>query len=87
MKQNKGDEKWIKYAALIQCQIIAMFDDDSDNHINKKEFNDGENLKQFFHALSSVVPASLFNTFTGDDKNFLEFNHVANQLCFEFMTP
>jgi len=77
-------KKWIKYATLVQSQIGAMFEEESENYIDISEFTDGENIKQFIHAISTVVPASIFEKLTGEQKNHLEFNHVANGLCFEY---
>ncbi len=78
------EEKVILYAALINDQIISMFDEDSERQIDIKDLNAEENLKAFFHALSTVAPTAIFNKMCQDDKNHLEFNHLANQLCFEF---
>lgn len=77
-------EKDINYAILISSQIQEMFEEDSDNHIDPDEFLDGENFKKFLHALSTMVPTGLYNNITGDSKNNLEYNHIANILCFEY---
>lgn len=45
-----------------------------------------ENPEEFIFAISTSAPAILFHQLTGESKNFLEFNHLANQLCFEFMS-
>ena len=79
-------EKWMTYAVLIQEQISEMFGYDSNNFIDSNDFKDDNNLKDFLHALANVVPTQIYGKLTGDEKNFLEFNHVANQLCFEYMT-
>lgn len=55
-------------------------DEDNENYINLKEID----LTDFFHALSNIVPSYVYNKYTGSDKNNLEFNHIANQLCFQF---
>ncbi len=80
----ENNEKYCEYAAKILSQIQEMFDDECENHIDISELQEGDNLKHFFHALASVAPGMIFNKFTNDDKNHLEFNHVANLLCFEF---
>lgn len=80
------DEKWLKYAALIQSAIGEMFEEDSDYHVSVEQLSEGENLKHFIHALANVVSATIFNNLTGQENNFLEFNHIANALCFEFMS-
>lgn len=80
----KKNEKWIEYAALISAQVQEMFTDDNDNYINPDDFQDSENFKQFLFALSTVIPAKMYNTLTKDAKNFLEFNHISNHLVFEY---
>ena len=79
-------EKWMTYAVLIQEQICEMFQSGSNNHIDSSELQDENNLKDFLHALMNVVPCSVYGKLTGDEKNFLETNHIANQLCFEYMS-
>jgi len=32
------------------------------------------------------MPTMIFNGFTGENKNHFEFNHIANQLVFQFST-
>jgi hypothetical protein len=81
-------EKFMLYSALLNDQIAEMFEEDSPNHIDLKELNDEENLKAFFHALSTVVPCSFFNRWvTNQELNHLEYNHLANKLCFEYCKP
>jgi hypothetical protein len=64
-------EKQYQYAQKIDAQISAMFQDDSENHIDIKEFEDGENVKAFFHALATVVPCSMWNRIS-EDKQYLQ---------------
>lgn len=78
------DEKWIQYSAKILGAITDMFDEENEYQIDKEELLQGDNLTEFFHALANVAPAHIFNKFTGSDKNYLEFNHIANQLCFQY---
>lgn len=77
-------EKSIQYAALISSQLAEMFQEDSPNHIDLKELlKDGENIKAFLHALSNIVPCVIYNNWCKENKNNLEWNHIANQLVFE----
>lgn len=46
----------------------------------------GENPTHFTHALANIAPAHIFNQLTGENKSSLEFNHLANQLCFQYST-
>lgn len=79
----KKHEKWITYAVQIQSALQEAFDR---GDIDVKEFEDSENFKQFLHALSTVVPAKMYCSLTGEESNYLEFNQLANTLCFEYMT-
>ena len=82
----KQQEKYLQYAAMLSGKIAELFDEDSesDYHIDQNELKEDGNLTDFFHALANVMPCHLFNKITGDDKNTLEFNHTANQLCFQY---
>ena len=79
-------EKHLQYAAMLSWKIVELFDEDSESdfHIDHKELQEGDNLTHFFHALANIMPTHLFNKITGDDKNNLEFNHIANQLVFQY---
>lgn len=74
-----------EYALKILSQINQMFEEDSDNYIDKEElFEEGKNLTDFIHALANIAPTFFFNRVTGDRKNFLQFNHLANQLVMQY---
>ena len=77
-------EKHLQYAAMLSGKIAEIFDEESEYHIDQEELQEGDNLTHFFHALANVMPTHLFNKFTGDKKNHLEFNHIANQLDFQY---
>lgn len=81
MAQN---EKHLQYAAMLSGKIAEIFDEESGYYIDQEELQEGDNLTHFFHALTNVMPTHLFNKITGDDKNHLEFNHIANQLVFQY---
>ena len=49
-------------------------------HIEFKELTKGDNLTQFFIGYLKAGTV-IFNKFTGQDKNNLEFTHILNQLC------
>ena len=80
------NEKYLQYAALISGAIGSMFEEDSEYAIDQEELMKDDNLTDFMHALANVAPTHLFNGLTGDNKNQLEFNHLANQLCFQYST-
>ncbi|MGR3177783.1 MAG: hypothetical protein ACUZ8E_06975 [Candidatus Anammoxibacter sp.] len=80
------DKKYLHYALQISAAIGQLLDEDeeSDYHIDKDELMQDDNLTHFIHALANVAPSVIYNKLTGDNKNHLEFNHVANKLCFQY---
>lgn len=72
--------KHIEYAVLIQEVLSQLLNEQSDCYIDDLD----DNLTEFFHALATVAPTFLFNRITNSDKNYLEFNHIANQLVFQY---
>ncbi len=81
-----NDKKYLEYAVQLTSAVGDMFNEDSEFYIDQKELEEDDNLTHFIHALASVMPAHFFNSITGEDKNHLEFNHTANQLCFQYGT-
>lgn len=77
-------KKCIQYAAAINDAIAQAFNEETG--IDPAELNDGDNLTDFIHAMATVAPNAIFNRLTGENKNNLEFNHVANQLCMQNAT-
>lgn len=77
-------EKHIDYAVQIQGVLSELFRGDRDYYIDELELLEGDNFTHFMHALANVVPTRFFNKLTRDSKNNLEFNHIANQLCFQY---
>ncbi len=78
-------EKHIQYSASITAALASLFEEDSEAYINPKELENPDNMTDFIHALANVAPTYIYNEFTGDEKNQLHFNHMANQLCFQYM--
>jgi len=83
MESPKEDPKYLHYAAFIQKAIIEAVEDDEQIHEDLKV---EDNFKHFLHAFATVVPCHLFNSYSADKKNHLQFNHIANHLCFEMST-
>lgn len=77
-------EKHLHYAAMLIEKVVEIFDEESEYHIDQEELLEGDNLIHFFHALANIMPNHLFNKFTGNNKDNLEFNHIANQLVFQY---
>ncbi|CAL2056057.1 hypothetical protein [Tenacibaculum sp. 190524A05c] len=81
---QEEQNKYAYYAAILTDKVGELFDEDHDDCLDKEELS--ENLTDFFHALSSVMPCHLYNRFLNEQTNHLEFNHIANRLCFQFST-
>lgn len=73
-----------QYAVKIISAINSCFDEDSENHISRQELMEGDNLTHFFQALANLAPAMIYRRLTGEEVNNLEFNHIANQLVFQY---
>lgn len=83
MSQN---EKYLQYAQKLSAAVSEIFNEDNDFYINQDELfdQDENNLTHFFHALANVMPTAIYEKLTNDEKNWLEFNHMANQLVFQY---
>ncbi len=81
MTQKKNH---IRYAAILTSKISEIFNEESEHHISLDELKEGNNLTDFFHALSNLIPTYFYNDFTESEKNPLEFNHIANYLVFQY---
>ena len=77
--------KWAEYSVKITKALSELFNPDNPNHIDLEELKKDNNTTEFFHALANAVPTRLYNQITGSDENLIEFNHVANILCFQFV--
>lgn len=82
---QKGVTKEMYYTALIQSQILVMFNEDEEcvHHIDLEELSEGNNATCFVHALSCAA-AMVYQRITGEKCDFLGFNHVANRLVHQF---
>ena len=48
-----------------------------------KELEDNDNAIAFIHAISNIAPCIIVSGIIGENKNLIEFNHLANQLIFQ----
>ena len=81
----KENQKFLQYAGQITIAISEMLSGDhADNNISQEELMEDDNLTHFMHALANVVPTLIYCDITGENTNQLEFNHIANKLCFQF---
>ena len=71
---------------IIAALIEGCFDDEGgDNYISVSEMKESKTLSEFFHALANCVPVFFYTQFVDDKVNLLDFNHIANKLCFQFL--
>lgn len=77
-------EKEHEFAIKILGAIQTCFDEDSENYISKDDLMDDNNLTHFIHALANIAPCMAYCNITGDDIGSLDFNHIANKLCFQY---
>jgi hypothetical protein len=80
---SKKDQKVLQYQMRILGAIQGVLEEDDAEFL--LEIRQDNNLTLFMHALANYVPSSFYNEITGNKLNLLEFNHLANQLCFQFM--
>lgn len=78
-----NEEKILEYTSKLLSILGEGLEQDDQIHSELAE-DDGENLTMFIHALGNCVPRIIYNRMTGDDKNWLEFNHLANGLVFQY---
>lgn len=71
-------EKYITYAVLVSEKISELIKENP-------EVLEEDNLTDFMHALINVAPNNIYNEITGDNKNNLEFNHLANHLLIQYL--
>lgn len=69
----------------LELELLEFFQGKIDS--NDEEFmNLLENdFTSFMHTIANVVPTNIFNTLSSENANYLEFNHIANKLCFQYM--
>ena len=83
MKKEQLEKLTHQYTSQISSKIAELFDEE-EGSLTFKEISDNERFKCFVFALS-CASAIIFNKLSNSEKTYLEFNHMANMLCFEFM--
>jgi hypothetical protein len=68
-------------AKILGALQETMNNEDSEHFIDLREAN----ITELIHVMTNIVPNLFYSEVTGEDINFLEFNHIANKLCFDFM--
>lgn len=79
-----NQEKEFVYAYKLLSKVQELFDNEDGDGITIEELTQGNNTTAFIHALSNIMPNMVFQKLTGEETNNLEFNHIANRLCFQF---
>lgn len=72
-----------EYTLKILDQLQQLFEDSNENRIALKELEDNANAADFFHALANLVPTVIYSKLTQKEIGTLDFNHIANRLCFQ----
>lgn len=72
------EEITARLVANLQEQIN---DEEHEFYIDIKSVN----MTDFIYALSSMMPSYVYTTLTREKSNNLEFNHLVNSLCFQYM--
>ena len=86
-KLTERQQRQLQYTTKLLGAIQeGCFDEEAPNKIDLKDFNDEEKLTDFIHALANCVPNQIFGKLKGSEVNNLEFNHIANRLCFQNST-
>lgn len=80
-EQEKENRLAAKYATLILTAVEKMFEDDE---LSIQDLMEGDNLTHFMHALGNQVPCHMYYLLTKKQISILDFNHLANKLCFQY---
>lgn len=73
-------EKHMEYTELILNKLGELFEE---NEELMQELSEGNNATEFIHALGNMSPTHFYNQITSESVQILEFNHIANRLCFQ----
>lgn len=71
-----------EYTLKILGRLQTLFEGSEDG-IAITELEDNGNAADFFHALANLAPAVVYNKLTQREIGTLDFNHIANRLCFQ----
>lgn len=76
------ESKQQEYTLKILSRLQTLFEGSEDG-IAITELEDNGNASDFFHALANLAPAVVYNKLTQRKIGTLDFNHIANRLCFQ----
>lgn len=80
MRELKKNEQYASEILIAMNNLINDEQNQAPCHISVEELSEGENLTEFFVGYLKAGTL-MFNEFTGQEKNNLEFTHILNQLC------
>ncbi len=81
MENNKTKQE--EYTLKILEQLQNLFEDENENRIQMDELKENNNASDFFHALANLAPAVVYSKLTQREIGSLDFNQLANKLCFQ----
>ena len=75
-------KKTIEFAIVLENALLeSINEEESIHHIEGEDIE--EFTTEFIAAIACIVPAKIFQKLTGEDVNNIDFNHIANKLCFQ----
>ena len=72
LKQDEYAMKMIESLSDFLAETVKPDDEDFD-------------ATALIHVIANVVPSLIYSQITGEEINMLEFNHIANRLCFQYL--
>lgn len=72
-----------EYTLKILDKLQELFNTEKENSIEISELEDNDNAAAFFHALANLAPTVVYCKLTQKEVGALDFNHIANRLCFQ----
>jgi len=79
----ESKSKQEEYTIKILDQLQQLFEESNENKIVLTELEDNTNATDFFHALANLAPTVVYSKLTQKDIDTLDFNYIANRLCFQ----
>lgn len=81
---KKSENEVNKFSAIIIAALHdTIFNKDSEYYVNDQLCKNSD-MTDFVHAMSNTVPALIYAELTGDKKDILQFNHMANTLVVQY---
>lgn len=80
-------EKATQYTQKIGSALTEILNPDSENFIGEEVTENPDDFTLFLHCLCNIAPQMIVSKLQNEVEfdSFLDFNHFANKLCFQFM--